>query len=179
MKVDIYNTDKKYKIIYADPPWRYKHKVAHGAAEDHYGVLGIEELKKIPISKIAAENSVLFLWVTYPLLKEGLELIEAWGFKYKTLAFQWVKTNKKSDSYFLGTGFWTRSNTEACLLAVRGKNKRQSAKVRQLVISPVREHSRKPDEVRERILELIGDESRIELFARQEAEGWDCFGNEI
>ena len=112
------------------------------------------------------------------MLQEAIQVIKGWGFQYKTIAFQWVKKNKKSDSYFFGLGIWTRGNTECCLLAVKGKPKRVSNKVSQLIIEPIREHSRKPDTVRNRIEELMGDIPRIELFARQAADGWDCWGLE-
>lgn len=112
------------------------------------------------------------------MLQEAIQVIKGWGFQYKTIAFQWVKKNKKSDSYFFGLGRWTRGNTECCLLAVKGKPKRVSNKVSQLIIEPIREHSRKPDTVRNRIEELMGDIPRIELFARQAADGWDCWGLE-
>lgn len=118
------------------------------------------------------------MWATYPMLKEALELIEAWGFQYKTIGFQWVKQNRSGVGYFMGLGNWTRSNSEACLIATRGKPKRISASVRSLVISPVERHSKKPAEVRDHIVELMGDLPRIELFARDAAPGWDTWGNE-
>jgi len=114
-----------------------------------------------------------------PSLIEGLALIEKWGFKYKTVAFTWVKKNKKADSLFWGMGFWTRANTELCLLATKGSPKRVSASVHSVIYSPIREHSRKPDEARDKIVQLMGDIPRIELFARQKVEGWDCWGDEV
>ena len=112
------------------------------------------------------------------MLREALDLIEAWGFKYKTIAFNWIKQNKSGAGLFWGLGNWTRSNSEICLLAIRGKPKRISAAVHSVVMAPVQKHSQKPDEVRERIVKLVGDVPRIELFARQSAPGWDCWGNE-
>lgn len=179
MKVDIYNTDKKYNIIYADPPWSYQDKKCNGNCENHYSTMKIEDICNLPIKNMLEENSVLFLWTTYPMLQEAMKVIKSWGFNYKTIAFQWVKKNKKSESFFFGLGRWTRGNTECCLLAVKGKPKRISNKVSQLIIQPIREHSRKPDETRDRIVELMGDLPRIELFARQYADGWDCWGNEV
>jgi site-specific DNA-methyltransferase (adenine-specific) len=108
------------------------------------------------VQDIAAKDCTLFLWATYPTIKDALTLIEAWGFQYKTLGFQWVKLNKSGKGHFFGLGHWTRGNTEPCLIAVKGKPKRASNKVSQLAFSPVREHSRKPDEVRSRIEELMG-----------------------
>ena len=172
---------KKYNIIYADPPWGYKNKATRAAAEKHYGTMTIEELKGMGIGKeggIAADDCVLFMWATFPMLNEALELIEAWGFKYKTLAFNWVKQNKSGQGIFWGLGNWTRSNSEICLLAVKGKPKRISARVHSVLLSPIQRHSQKPAEIRERIVELMGDLPRIELFARSGAEGWDVWGNE-
>ena len=113
------------------------------------------------------------------MLQEALKVIESWGFKYKTIGFQWIKQNKSGKGFFFGLGRWTRGNSECCLIAVKGKPKRISNSVSQLVFSPLQEHSKKPDIVREKIVELIGDKPRIELFARQSVEGWDCWGNEV
>lgn len=178
MKIDIYNTDKKYNIIYADPPWSYKDKKCNGNCEAHYSTMSIEDICNLPIDKLAEKDSVLFLWVTYPMLQEGLKVIKAWGFKYKTIGFQWIKQNKSGKGFFFGLGRWTRGNTECCLIAVKGKPKRKSNCVSQLILSPLQIHSKKPDIVREKIVELIGDLPRVELFAREHIEGWDCWGNE-
>lgn len=171
--------DKKYAVIYADPPWGYRNRATRAAAERHYGTMSADELRSLPVADIAAEDCALFLWCTYPMFNDALELIRAWGFRYKTLAFQWVKENRKSGGYFMGLGNWTRANTEPCLLALRGKPARASGSVRQLVVSPVRRHSQKPDEVRDRIVELMGDVPRIELFARERSDGWDAWGDEL
>ena len=181
MKVDIFNTDKKYNIIYADPAWSYKDKALAGnrGACCKYDVMNINDIKNLPIKNISADNSILFMWVTMPKLNECFDVIKAWGFEYKTVGFTWIKQNKKSDSLFWGMGRWTRANAEVCLIATKGKPKRESAKVHSVIISKIREHSRKPDETRDRIIELCGDLPRIELFARQYAEGWDCWGNEV
>lgn len=174
--------DKKYSIIYADPPWGYTNRATRAAASKHYPTMTLEDMKKMPVGVagggIAADDCVLFMWATYPMLKEALELIEAWGFQYKTIGFQWVKQNRSGAGYFMGLGNWTRSNSEACLIATKGKPKRISASVRSLVISPVERHSKKPAEVRDHIVELMGDLPRIELFARDAAPGWDAWGNE-
>jgi N6-adenosine-specific RNA methylase IME4 len=174
--------DKKYHIIYADPAWTFKVYSDKGKgrnAENHYSVSSLEDMKKLPVQNIAREDSILFMWATYPNLLEAVELIKAWGFEYKTVAFTWIKKNKKSDGFFLGLGYWTRANPEICLLATRGKPKRVSKGVRNLLISRIRRHSQKPDETRERIVSLMGDLSRIELFARDSVEGWDVWGNEV
>lgn len=182
MKVDIFNTENKYQIIYADPPWTFKTYSEKGklkkSAECHYSCMKKKDIQQLPIQKIASDDCVLFLWVTFPCLEEGLELIRKWGFTYKTCAFNWVKKNKKSDTWFWGLGYWTRANSELCLLATRGKPKRISKSVHQVIVSNIREHSRKPDEVRDRIVELCGDIPRVELFARQSVSGWDCWGLE-
>ena len=114
------NEEKKYGIIYADPPWRYDMKRGNGVAENHYPTMSIEEICALPVADLAAKDSALFLWATFPQLKEAFRVMEAWGFKYKTLAFLWLKQNRKADSWFYGMGFWTRSNAEVCLLATRG-----------------------------------------------------------
>lgn len=182
MKVDIYNTNKKYNIIYADPPWSFKTYSDKGkdrSADKHYSCMVKEDIQNLPIPKLCEKDCVLLLWVTAPCLKEGLELVEKWGFTYKTFGFTWIKQNKKSDSLFWGMGYYTRANAEICILATKGKPlKRHSRAVHQVIMSRIREHSRKPDETRERIVELFGDIPRIELFARQAADGWDCWGNE-
>ena len=137
-----------------------------------------DELCALPVADLAAPDSALFLWATFPQLPEALRLIREWGFTYKSVAFVWLKKNRKADSWFYGLGFWTRANAELCLLATKGKPKRISAGVGQLVFSPLRRHSQKPAEVRDKIVELMGDLPRIELFAREAAPGWDVWGNE-
>lgn len=184
MKVDIYNTNNKYNIIYADPPWQYKvwSKKGNGrSAESHYHTMIMEDIinMKNVIKNIADDNCILFLWITFPCLQEALKVIEAWGFTYKTCGFTWVKKNKKSDSWFWGMGYWTRANAELCLIATKGNIKRVSAGVHQIIDTPIEEHSKKPNITRDKIVELIGDLPRIELFARQTVEGWDSWGNEI
>lgn len=143
-------------MIYADPPWRYDDKRCSGNAADHYDTMTLSEICALPVADLAADDCILFLWATYPMLKEALQVIEAWGFKYKTIGFQWIKQNKSGNGYFFGLGRWTRGNTEPCLIATKGKPHRISASVGQLVFSPLREHSQKPDVVREKIVELTG-----------------------
>ena len=150
-----------------------------GVAENHYGTMGLAEICALPVSELSAKDSVLFLWATLPQLPDALRVIETWGFQYKTTAFVWLKRNPKSDGWFFGLGYWTRSNTEICLLATKGHPKRKSAAVHQLIISPVEAHSKKPDITRDKIVELMGDRPRVELFARQRAPGWDAWGNEV
>lgn len=174
--------DKKYNIIYADPPWSYRvwsKKGSGRSAESHYPTMSIAEIKALPVSQIAGQDCILFLWVTFPVLQNVWEVLDAWGFTYKTVAFVWVKRNSVSDSLFLGMGYWTRSNAEICLLATKGKPKRFSKNVQQVILSHREEHSKKPDVTRERIVALAGDLPRIELFARQSTPGWDVWGNEV
>ena len=174
--------NKKYNIIYADPAWYFNTWSKKGnerSAIRHYNCMSISDICNLPINNITDDDCILFIWVIDPMLPEAVEVIKAWGFKYKTVAFTWVKQNKKSDGYFTGLGYWTRANPEMCLLATKGKPKRLSKSVRQLIISKLQEHSKKPDEIRNRIVELCGDLPRIELFARQKVDGWDCWGNEV
>lgn len=175
--IDIKKPEKKYNIIYADPPWRYWESGNKNQSE-HYKTMTIEDICSLPVKDIVAENSVLFLWVTYPILAEAFRVIEAWGFKYSTAAFVWVKKNKAADSPFFGCGAWTRANSELCLLATRGSVQRLDATISQIVESPIEEHSKKPDIVRELIERLVGKLPRVELFCRHPAEGWDVWGNE-
>ena len=113
-----------------------------GAAENHYPTMSIDELCALPVAQLAAPDSALFLWATFPQLPEALRLIEAWGFTYKSVAFVWLKKNRRADSWFYGLGFWTRGNAEICLLATRGHPKRQAANVHQFIISPIEHHSK-------------------------------------
>lgn len=174
---------KKYQIIYADPAWTYKvwSKKGEGrTASSHYTVTSLEDMKNLPVNKIADNDSVLFMWAIYPNLKEAFELGEAWGFKYKTVAFTWVKRNKKADTFFTGMGYYTRANAEICLLFTKGKPlKRISKSVMQVCNARIMKHSQKPSEIRDRIVKLFGNLPRIELFARQETEGWDVWGDEV
>ena len=170
---------KKYKIIYADPPWRYGSLNYPDPYAPPYPTMSMEEIKSLPIADLADENCALFLWTTFPKLKEQIKLFEAWGFKYKTVGFTWIKTNQWNDKPFLGIGKYTKSNSEVCLLGIKGEMKPISDTVNSAVISHRREHSRKPDEIRDRIVQLFGDLPRIELFARQRVKDWDAWGNEV
>lgn len=146
--------------------------------------MSAEDLSKLPVPEIACGDCVLFLWVTWPTLLQAVTLIETWGFKYKTCAFDWTKANASQVEMFddsmegqMGMGYWTRANSEPCLLATRGKPKRLHADIRQAIIAPRREHSRKPDGVHKRIERLVTG-PYIELFARQKRPGWDAWGNQ-
>ena len=139
----------------------------------------MEEIKALPIPQIATDNAVLFMWCTFPYLDDQIKLFEHWGFEYRTLGFSWIKTNPKNGKPFFGVGYYAKSNCEVCLMGIKGRMKPVSNKVSSVIIAPRREHSRKPDEVRTRIVELFGDVPRVELFARQKTEGWDVWGNEV
>lgn len=178
MKVDIFNTDKKYDIIYADPPWAYRNMGnIQATANSHYSTMKQEDIEALPIGQLAKPNSILFMWATFPKMQEALNTIKAWGFEYKTVGFTWIKKNKNGSNFF-GVGWYTKSNAEVCLIGVKGKPPKASNKVSQIIESVREEHSKKLDIVRDKIIEFCGDFSRIELFARQYAKGWDCWGNE-
>jgi N6-adenosine-specific RNA methylase IME4 len=178
----------RYDIILADPPWRFRHWSGidnvgrarrHGLVVGHYQPMNVEDICRLPVQDIAAPDCALFMWATWALLQDALRVIEAWGFTYKTTAFVWVKNNPGGWGFRMGMGYWTRAGSEPCLFATRGKPKRVAKDVGQLVIAPVREHSRKPDEVHEKIVRLMGDLPRVELFARRPYEGWDVWGDEV
>ncbi len=174
--------NKLYNIIYADPAWSYAifDSVAGGRGQNTpYRCNRTVEIYNLPINKIADENCVLFLWATYPMLPEALYTFTAWGFSYKTVAFIWIKKNKKSGTNFFGMGQWTRRNTEILLLGTKGKPKAISHSISEIIEYPIMEHSKKPPIIRNKIVELSGDLSRIELFARDKCDGWDSWGDEI
>jgi N6-adenosine-specific RNA methylase IME4 len=176
--------NKKYNIIYADPPWTYpkrnnKNTKFGGGAMGHYPTLSFDDIYNLPIKNLADENCALLLWVTFPKLNKCMKTFEHWGFEYKTIAFNWVKTNKKNDKPFFGVGYYTKSNTEVCLLGVKGKMKPISNYVSSVVIEPRDIHSKKPSSIRDKIVQLFGDIPRVELFAREKTDGWDIWGNEL
>lgn len=177
MKVDIFNTDKKYQVIYADPPWRYKQNWGNGSNEHTYSTMLFDDIKKLPIPKITDREAHLYLWVTNPFLAEGLELCSTWGFEYKTL-ITWLKTYKDG-SPEMGMGYYFRGCTEHMIFGVKGKMKCQNKTTRNFfaAVNP-KKHSQKPDKARNLILRSSGDVAKIELFARQSAPGWDCWGLE-
>jgi site-specific DNA-methyltransferase (adenine-specific) len=197
--------DKKFSVIYADPPWSYNDKrPGRGGADRHYPTMSIEEIKALPVADLAAPDCLLFIWCTWPMLQEGMETIRAWGFKYKTVGFVWIKANnrfynslltlvkegmfKLFDPY-MGGGSYTRSNSEFVLIGVKGKAARmiEDKSIRQIIYAPKGKHSEKPEEARERISKLIEKENKkpweykpkMELFARKIVPGWACWGNEV
>lgn len=180
-----------YKIIYADPAWMYNDKGCQGAADNHYATMSGDSLRALPVQEIAAKHCALFIWVVNPLLDEAIDLVRAWGFKFKTKVFEWVKYYKKSHRPFYGTGRFTRAATESCWLATRG-NPRPVCKDQSQLVETIEDfevevfqgclgpHSRKPLEIRERIEIMMGKhETKIELFARERVEGWDAWGDDL
>jgi N6-adenosine-specific RNA methylase IME4 len=170
----------QFGAILADPPWPYATYSVKGkgrSVEAHYNTMSIEAIAKLPVAQWALPDCVLFLWITKPNLPRAFEVIRAWGFDYKTNAFVWVKTYPKigdalfelSHRYFFGLGHWTRSNPEQCLLATRGRPQRLAKDVPELIVAPIRQHSRKPDEIYDRIERLVAGPF-LELFASGEAQ---------
>jgi N6-adenosine-specific RNA methylase IME4 len=184
---------RHFGAILADPPWAYKtysgdaipaRAARNGLATAHYSTMQPHEIKALPVSELAADDCVLFVWVTWPTLLDAIGVMESWGFVYKTCGFAWMKANVSTINMFedpvdayMGLGYWTRANSEVCLLATRGKPKRLNADVRQGIIAPRREHSRKPEGVHERIERLVAG-PYLELFARQQRPNWSVWGNQ-
>jgi N6-adenosine-specific RNA methylase IME4 len=184
-----------FGAILADPPWHFQswaggrlngdpahRRVYTPSRAPDYCTMREPELAALPIGELAAPDCVLFLWTCWPVLEQSLRVLDAWGFTYKTCAFSWMKADPYrlfADEFtpFAGLGYWTRANTEPCLLATRGKPKRLNADVRQGIIAPRREHSRKPDGIHERIERLVAG-PYLELFARQRRPNWTVWGNE-
>lgn len=179
----------RFQIVYADPAWQYDNRTIRGGAEHHYPTMSLEKICALPISRLAADDAALFLWATWPCLPDALQVIAAWGFTFKNCGLLWVKTTK-TNSDAVGLGHWTRGNTEPCLFATRGRPQRVDASVRQVLITeelstdelicaPRMAHSAKPPEARDRIVKLLGDVPRIELFARERTPGWEAWGNQL
>jgi N6-adenosine-specific RNA methylase IME4 len=176
-----------YGAILADPPWRFDVWSGKGtarSADNHYDTMTMRQIERLPIDELAAKDCVLFMWVCWPSLPDALRIIQSWGFSYKTCGFDWIKANtrqmdllREDADALVGMGYWTRANSEPCLLATRGKPKRLNADVRQGIIEPRRQHSRKPDCIHERIERLVAG-PYLELFARCPRKGWDVWGNQ-
>ncbi len=181
--------NKKYQVIYADPPYHYESGAKYYPHEKkgtryrtideyHYPTMKTEEIKKIPISIITDSNCALFLWCPCSHLPEALEIMTAWGFEYRTIAFIWIKKTETGKDW-KNISRWTMKSAEVCLLGIIGKPPRTDTVVFQIIRSKVIAHSKKPDETRIRIEQLCGKVPRIELFARQRHDGWDAWGNEL
>lgn len=186
-----------YRCIVADPPWHFRARTAlqtrnFECARDvdkHYPTMGLDDIKALPVRDLAAKDAHLFIWTTGPCLRQTFEVMEAWGFRYSAVAFTWVKLKRSFDARQLrvlptlesdlhvGLGLTTRKNAEFCLLGRRGSARRNAKDVREIILSPVREHSRKPDEAQARV-ERYCDGPYLELFARSQREGWTAWGNQ-
>lgn len=171
----------KYQVVYADPPWKYKDN-RHNRPEYvgiTYDVMNTQDICDLPVKDITDENCMLFMWTTSPMIPDALKVMSAWGFKYKTVAFVWEKLNPKALTPAYLMGQYTMSSCEICLLGTKGHPKRVAKNVKQLIRAPRTGHSKKPSEIRDRIVELCGDVPRVELFARDCGSGWSCIGNGI
>ena len=174
--------NKKYSIIYADPPWDYKGQFQHtgsggkdsGGAVRHYPTVSVPEMKTWDVASISEEDCLLFMWSSSPHLDQAIQLGKAWGFRWATVAFVWDKQR-------LNPGFYTMSQCELCLVFRRGKipQPRGARNMRQLVQIKRTRHSEKPEAVRERIEKMFPHQCKIELFARKRHQGWDAWGLEI
>lgn len=176
-------SDKKYQLIYADPPWNFEtwsQKGEKKSASNHYSIMTMDDIGNLPISSISDDNCILFMWATDPLLPKQIQIMEKWGFTYKTVGFVWIKTNRKTMSSFIGLGYYTRSNPEYCLVGVKGYVGRPERKdISEVVMNPIREHSQKPDIIYEHLEAMYPDFSKIELFCRGGRSGWTSWGNEV
>jgi N6-adenosine-specific RNA methylase IME4 len=181
---DLYALEKsgqRFSVIAADPPWPFKTYSVKGkdrSADRHYDTKPLDAIKALPVRHLASDQCALFLWATNPQLSGALEVIKAWGFTFKTVGLVWIKQNRRGQGLFMGLGYWTRANAEVCFLATRGRPKRLAADVHQVIMSPVREHSRNPDEARAKIERLLAG-PYLELYGRQPAPGWTVWGNEV
>ena len=174
----------KYDVILADPPWQYEvwgksNSVYRGLATDHYPTMPINEIAELPIKDLINNNAVLFLWVTWPLLFECKEVVESWGFRYRTIAWVWIKAKRSGFGFYTGMGHYTRANSEPCLLAIRGSMPVERHDIQSLIYSAVRGHSKKPEDQYRKVEALYPDRKYLELFARRERKGWDVWGNEV
>ena len=175
------NIEKKYDIVYMDPPWRYGGRVRSGSGRqqslegDHYPTMSIQELKDLPLKELTNKDSLIYMWVTSPFVAAGIEIAEYWGFEYKTVAFVWDKTIPLMGAYTMGA-------TEQVLVFKKKGGKipqpRGARNIRQFISQKRREHSRKPDEIRTNIELMHPEQSKLEMFARTSPEGWDVWGNQ-
>lgn len=175
-------SQKKYKIIYADPPWSFNNKKTGGSmksgADAQYATMSIDDLKQLDVKSICDEDCALVMWYVSSQPQEALDLVKAWGFTVKTMnGFIWNKLTAKGNAFF-GMGFWTRAGAECALIATKGKPKTASRSVRQVINAKIGKHSEKPAAIRFAVTELFGDLPRLEMFARCAPDGWGVFGNE-
>jgi N6-adenosine-specific RNA methylase IME4 len=170
-----------YEILYADPPWDYNGKLQHAngkkpvaSAIDHYNTMKLDDLIKLNVNGVAAPNSLLFMWSSSPHLPQAIDLMKAWGFQYKTIAFVWYKEKTNP-------GYYTMSECEICIVGKKGNipSPRGARNIRQFLSKLRGKHSEKPSEIRERIEKMFPTQKKLELFAREKKDGWDVFGNEV
>lgn len=179
--------NKKFNVVIADPPWEYKDKADAGerGAEHKYPVMSISDIQELCVKDLCADDCVLFLWGTWPLIEEAKSVIRHWGFKYKTCGFVWVKANKiQQETDFVGGGHYTRSNSEYCLIGVRGKGiQRVSKSIRQVIRAVIGEHSQKPEEFYTRLTELyrgkLNKNTTLELFGRRLRRNMTVLGDDV
>lgn len=172
---------KKFGVIYADPPWTfnvYSGKGKQRSADRYYNTMSLDDIKALPVQQLAADDCALMMWCVSPELDGALDVIQAWGFEYKTVGLCWVKQTKGDNGLHWGMGYWTRANVELCLLATRGAPKRMAKDVHQVIEAPVSQHSRKPDEAQVRIERLLNG-PYLELFGRRASPNWTVWGNQI
>jgi N6-adenosine-specific RNA methylase IME4 len=170
----------RYGVILADPPWSFRLYSDKGDAKSpqaHYSCMSIEDMQAMPVNHLAAPDCALLMWATAPMIREALALMQAWGFSYKTMG-AWAKQSSTGSRWAFGTGYCFRSAAEFFLLGTRGRPRLQSRSTRNLIVAPVREHSRKPDDLH-RMAEAMYPGPYLELFARERRPGWDCWGNEV
>lgn len=170
-----------YSLLLVDPPWAYRDKANAGkrGAAHKYATMSVEEICALPVADLCAKDCLLAMWWVGPQPEEALRVVKAWGFRLVNMkGFSWRKLSRTGGAEHFGMGHWSRGNTEDCLFAVRGRPKRADAGVRQVINAPLREHSRKPDETRDRLVRLMGDVPRLEMFARQRVKGWTAWGLE-
>ena len=188
--IDIFSTQNKYNVVYADPPWSYYNDMTvgpdcttvKGMRRPPYPVMSVKDICDLPVKDITAEDAILFIWTTdYHLGRCINEVIPAWGFEYKTIGFVWAKKDRSGKQVSFMGAYTKKSGCELCLIATKGNphNMVVDHKVNSFVEYPRQEHSKKPDIVRDSIVRLVGgDRKMIELFARDNFEGWDVWGND-
>lgn len=172
-----------FSLIYADCPWTFVTRTTKGRGRcpdgrGHYGVMTLDDIKALPVSDICTSNAVLALWAVNPMLPQAFAVMAAWGFGYRS-CHTWAKRTSTGRCWAFGTGYWFRSTTEHLLIGVRGHWRPRNRRTRSLTESPIREHSRKPDEIRDMLVDLVGDVARVELFARTAAPGWSAWGDQV
>ena len=180
MRDPFYNLQPlKYNFIMADPPWQFElfsEKGEQKSAQAHYQCSSLEDIKALPVSHLASGDCLLMLWATWPMLREAIAVMEAWGFTYKT-GGDWHKITRNGKQHF-GTGYVLRNASEPFLIGTLG-NPVTSKSCRTSIPGVVREHSRKPEEAFAWAEKLMPTAWRLELFSRQQREGWDCWGDEV